>query len=74
MYAAMGMAGFDYNSIKDSIKDFGLKVRDYRKQVATIGRYFAMSDENFDEMDSITKLDDITAEDIREAVERGKNG
>ncbi len=73
LYAAMGMAGFDYASIKDSIRDFGLKVKDHRREISMIGRYFAMSDDNFESLGNSTDLNDITAEDINAAVNRSAN-
>jgi len=69
-YGGFGATGFEYASIKDSIKDFGLSVKEYRKDIATIGKYIAMEEEKFTNMMSGEKLNDITAEDIRQAFKK----
>lgn len=42
IYSFNGMVGFDYASIKDSIRDVGLNVREHRVQVSMIGKYMSM--------------------------------
>ena len=68
----MGVIGFEYRSIKDSIRDFGLSVRSFRKDIAMIGKLVTMEEDKFDAVINGARLDEITAEDIRNAFKRSE--
>ena len=69
-YGGFGATGFEYASIKDSIRDFGLSVREYRRDISTIGKIIVMKEEDFENILAETRLNDITAEDIRQAFKK----
>jgi len=64
-YSFSGVVGFEYASIKDSIKELGLSVKRHRKAIAYIGKLVAMDKEAFTNLGASTQLDDITKEDIQ---------
>ncbi len=71
-YHSMGMAGYEYQSIKDSIKDFDMNVKELRKPIAAIGRYVGMSDESFNKFMNTSMIDNLTKEDIEAAINKAK--
>ena len=62
----MGIVGYDYQSAKDSIKDYGLNVKLLRVQVMAIGRLVNMSEDDYIKAVSKDKKDisEATADEI----------
>ncbi len=46
-YTFNGIAGYLYDSVKDSLDDFNLSKKHYRKQISDIGRLHYLKDEDF---------------------------
>jgi hypothetical protein len=65
-YGAMGIVGFIYQSVKDSIKDVRLNIKDLRMPVMAIGRVVYMKDEDFNKFASSTSksINEMSVDEI----------
>jgi hypothetical protein len=65
-YGAMGIVGFIYQSVKDSIKDVKLNIKDLRMPVMAIGRVVYMKDEDFNKFASSTSksINEMSVDEI----------
>ena len=57
-YGAMGKVGFLYESIKDQLKWFHLKAKDYAKLISQIGQIITMQEKDYKKQKAkATKMD-----------------
>lgn len=66
-YGVMGIVGFLYASVKDSLKDEKLSIKRHRREVMAIGRLVYLEEKKFQEAvnaRSTVSVNNMTAEDI----------
>ena len=65
-YGSVGLIGYNYQSVKDSIKDLGLSIKAFRVPVMAIGRLVSMNEDDYTKAVSTRKKDisEGTADDI----------
>ncbi len=60
----MGVVGFLYQSVKDSIKEEKLKVKTFRVPAMAVGRLVYMKEEDFNSSVPTKTIADVSAEEI----------
>jgi len=63
-FGAMGVVGFLYQSVKDSIKEEKLKVKTFRGPAMAVGRLVYMKEEDFNRSVPAKTIADVSAEEI----------